>query len=176
MNPIILLPAMGKIVGQTRFFSLGEATSLGEGKLWIQTCQTPLKKWPCVISYPSGGVGKYGWSIWLRFHRNVPTCLNPLIVNQVVLIKKKRNSLPLKLKFLSTIHYEISKLIECFSYPIANKLINKNWNKTMAAKTTKTEEYTDCIAAEGWDPILMNILDITQNIYMMEKLQKLWET
>ena len=33
MNPIILLPTMGKIVGQTRFFSLGEATSLGEGKL-----------------------------------------------------------------------------------------------------------------------------------------------
>ena len=30
--------AMGKIVGQTGFFSLGEATSLGEGKLWIQTC------------------------------------------------------------------------------------------------------------------------------------------
>ena len=38
MNPIILPPAMGKIVGQTRFFSLGEATSLGEGQLWIQTC------------------------------------------------------------------------------------------------------------------------------------------
>ena len=38
MNPIILPPAMGKIVGQTRFFSLGEVTSLGEGKLWIQTC------------------------------------------------------------------------------------------------------------------------------------------
>ena len=35
MNPIILPPAMG---GQTEFFSLGEATSLGEGKLWIQTC------------------------------------------------------------------------------------------------------------------------------------------
>ena len=33
MNPIILPPALGKIVGQTRFFSLGEATSLGEGKL-----------------------------------------------------------------------------------------------------------------------------------------------
>ena len=33
MNPIILPPAMGKIVGQTRFFSLGEATSLGERKL-----------------------------------------------------------------------------------------------------------------------------------------------
>ena len=33
MNPIILPPAMGKIVGQTRFFSRGEATSLGEGKI-----------------------------------------------------------------------------------------------------------------------------------------------
>ena len=33
MNPIILPPAMGKIVGQTRLFSLVEATSLGEGKL-----------------------------------------------------------------------------------------------------------------------------------------------
>ena len=29
----ILPPAMGKIVGQTWFFSLGEATSLGKGKL-----------------------------------------------------------------------------------------------------------------------------------------------
>ena len=38
MNPIISPPAMGKIVGQTRFLSFGEATSLGEGKLWIQTC------------------------------------------------------------------------------------------------------------------------------------------
>ena len=37
MNPIILPPAMGKIVGQTKFFSLGEATGLGEGKLWIET-------------------------------------------------------------------------------------------------------------------------------------------
>ena len=36
MNPIILPPAMGKIVGQTRFFSLGEATSLGEENLWSQ--------------------------------------------------------------------------------------------------------------------------------------------
>ena len=33
MNPIILPPAMGKLVGQTDFFSLGEETSLGEGKL-----------------------------------------------------------------------------------------------------------------------------------------------
>ena len=40
MNPIIHYspPAIGKILGQTRFFSLGGATSLGEGKLWIQTC------------------------------------------------------------------------------------------------------------------------------------------
>ena len=35
MNPIILPPVMGKL--QTRFLSLGEATNLGEGKLWIQT-------------------------------------------------------------------------------------------------------------------------------------------
>ena len=35
MNPIILPPAMGKIVGQTRFFSLGETTSLGEIKTLI---------------------------------------------------------------------------------------------------------------------------------------------
>ena len=33
MNPIILPPAMGKIVGQTGFFILGEATSLGDGKV-----------------------------------------------------------------------------------------------------------------------------------------------
>ena len=33
MTPITLHPAMGKIVGQTRFFSPGEATSLGERKL-----------------------------------------------------------------------------------------------------------------------------------------------
>ena len=33
MNLIILPSAMGKKVGQTRFFSVSEATSLGEGKL-----------------------------------------------------------------------------------------------------------------------------------------------
>ncbi len=33
MNPIILPLAMGKIVGQTRFISPDEATSLGKGKL-----------------------------------------------------------------------------------------------------------------------------------------------
>ena len=38
MNPIIFPPAMSKILGQTKFFGLNEATSLGERKLWIQTC------------------------------------------------------------------------------------------------------------------------------------------
>ena len=33
INPIILPPAMGKIVGQTKFYSLREATCLGEEKL-----------------------------------------------------------------------------------------------------------------------------------------------
>ena len=32
MYPIIFPPAMGNIVGQSKFFSLGEATSLGEKK------------------------------------------------------------------------------------------------------------------------------------------------
>ena len=35
--PVLLAEGL-LILGQTRFFSLGEATSLGEGKLWIQTC------------------------------------------------------------------------------------------------------------------------------------------
>ena len=76
MNPIILPPATGKIVGQTRFFSLGDATSLGEEKLWIQTCYTSLKNWPCVLSCRNGGVGKY------RLALDVVFCLelgNPLI-------------------------------------------------------------------------------------------------
>ena len=38
MNPTTLPPAMGKIVEQTEHFNLGMATSLGEGKLWIQAC------------------------------------------------------------------------------------------------------------------------------------------
>ena len=37
MDLTILLPAMGKIVGQTGLFILGMVTDLGEGKLWIQT-------------------------------------------------------------------------------------------------------------------------------------------
>ena len=60
----------GQIVGQTRFFSLGEATSLGEGKLWIQTCYTPLKSWPCVISCLSGGVGKKRRCPWCNGYRH----------------------------------------------------------------------------------------------------------
>ena len=38
MNPAIPPPVIGKIVGQTEFFSLGMTTGQGEGKLWIQTC------------------------------------------------------------------------------------------------------------------------------------------
>ena len=38
MNPIILPPAMGKLKDRLGFFNLGEATSLEEGKFWIQTC------------------------------------------------------------------------------------------------------------------------------------------
>ena len=37
MNPIIPPPAMCKIIVNTRFLSLGEPTSLGEGKFRIQT-------------------------------------------------------------------------------------------------------------------------------------------
>ena len=58
MNPIILPPAMGKIVGQTRFFSLGEATSLGEGKLISNLLNSVLKI--DLMSYPARaeGLGK----------------------------------------------------------------------------------------------------------------------
>ena len=38
VNPTILSPTMDKIVGQTSFFNLGIAISLGEGKHWYQTC------------------------------------------------------------------------------------------------------------------------------------------
>ena len=31
-------PAFGQIAEQTELFNIGMATSLGEGKLWIQTC------------------------------------------------------------------------------------------------------------------------------------------
>ena len=56
MNPIILPPAMGKKIGQTRFFSLGEATSLGEGKLWIQNLLNSASKID-LVSYPARAEG-----------------------------------------------------------------------------------------------------------------------
>ena len=37
MNPTILSPAMGKLVGQTELVDLNMASGLGEGKLCIQT-------------------------------------------------------------------------------------------------------------------------------------------
>ena len=38
ISPIIIPPAMGKIVGQTVFCNLGMTTGLEEGKFRIQTC------------------------------------------------------------------------------------------------------------------------------------------
>ena len=48
INPTILPPALSKIVGQTRLFSCGMATSL-EGKL-NSSLLNCLKNWPCVTS------------------------------------------------------------------------------------------------------------------------------
>ena len=42
MNPSILSPAMGKIVGQTRLFKLCKA-NLDERKLWKKNYKTPIK-------------------------------------------------------------------------------------------------------------------------------------
>ena len=55
INPIILPPTMGKIVGQTRFFSLGEATSLGEGKLDL-------------VSYPAQAEGSVNIYIYIYIY------------------------------------------------------------------------------------------------------------
>ena len=38
MNPSILLPVMGKIVGKTQLFDLGMATDLGEERIYIKIC------------------------------------------------------------------------------------------------------------------------------------------
>ena len=48
MNPIILPPA---IVEQIAFISFGEATSLGEGKLWFKPVKLRLKI--DLVSYPA---------------------------------------------------------------------------------------------------------------------------
>ena len=59
------------------FFSLGEANSLGEGKLWNQTGQTPLKNWPCVISCLNGGVGKLWYDIIpVAWYRTITRCIS----------------------------------------------------------------------------------------------------
>ena len=41
----------GLIMGQTKLFNIGIATSLREAKLWFQTSWTPLENWS------GGGVG-----------------------------------------------------------------------------------------------------------------------
>ena len=38
MSPTLFSQAMLKMIRQIGLFNLGRATSLGEGKLWIQTC------------------------------------------------------------------------------------------------------------------------------------------
>ena len=44
INPSFLFfTSYGLLVGQAEFISLDNATSLGEGKLWIKTSRTPLK-------------------------------------------------------------------------------------------------------------------------------------
>ena len=48
MNPYVLQPPV--IVGQTEFFSLGLATRIGEGTIFIKTNFTALPKWLYVIS------------------------------------------------------------------------------------------------------------------------------
>ena len=62
MNPIILPPAMGKIVGQTRFFSLGVATSLEKENSELKPAKLCLKI--DFASYPAraeGLVNIYGY-------------------------------------------------------------------------------------------------------------------
>ena len=49
MNPYST-PAANQIGGQTGLFKIGTATSLEEGKLWIQTSCTPLKNRSCFAS------------------------------------------------------------------------------------------------------------------------------
>ena len=52
------------IVGQTVFFSLGKASSLGEEILWIQTCWTLLKI--DLVSYPAGAEGLVNMSWFIN--------------------------------------------------------------------------------------------------------------
>ena len=54
MNPTILALTMGKIVGQTKIFSLGMANGQRDGKLFIQIC---MKNQPFVESCLCGMVG-----------------------------------------------------------------------------------------------------------------------
>ena len=51
MNPIILPPARSKIVGQTGFFGLGEATSLGEGKPVKLRLKIDLVSYPALAKW-----------------------------------------------------------------------------------------------------------------------------
>ena len=61
IDDLLFSPSIYKlIVEQTRFFSLDKATRAREGKLWIQTSFTPLKKLTlCHILLEGQGLGKY---------------------------------------------------------------------------------------------------------------------
>ena len=73
-------------MGQTGFFSHGEVTSLGERKLWIQTCKTPLKNWLCVITCQVEELVNMDtfFTIKLYLHLNCLLMINWIIWNWTV--------------------------------------------------------------------------------------------
>ena len=54
MNPTLFSPALGEIIGQTAFFSLGKATSLGEEKQ-NSKLKFNIKKTDLFVAYCSRG-------------------------------------------------------------------------------------------------------------------------
>ena len=72
------------ILRQTAFFCLGKSTSLGEGKLWIQTSCNPLKKLTLYCILPEEeGLGRYKHTtscIWLYCTINKKWPLTWLII------------------------------------------------------------------------------------------------
>ena len=69
MNPIILPPTMGKIVGQTMFFSLGDATCLGEGNSEFKPVKLRLKI--DIVSYPARAEGLVNIYIYIYIYRHI---------------------------------------------------------------------------------------------------------
>ena len=71
--------------------------SLEEGKLWIQTCKTPLKNWPCVISCLSGGVGKYVYPVSVQSWTCLVLAGRPLLACPCVGIHRRTSLMSLSL-------------------------------------------------------------------------------